>query len=521
MKKRLLLAGLLILAVSVVVLHLAFPGGHLLLIGWFTGQASFAGKPTSYWSRAIREEDGEAKWLLSQGEPEAVPVLCELLRDDEPEVRQEVAMILSGMTPAPPAALAALQRALEEETDRTAFLFESQVLVRLDQGAAPTAWANALRRNPSPKHRQMAADYLKDLGKQGQPAVPALREALNDPDALVRVSAVTALVDIEGPSADLVAPLRQLVQVAEPRTCPMAIRLLARLGPLANSASVDLVGALRNSDEKVRSEAAAALGKVAPENPMTVTALGRALKDDNGYVRTAAIQALAAIGEPAKEVLPALIDALGDRATRNSAARTLGILKASAAPAVPALQRLLHDPDAWFSVQVAKSLWQISHDRDATVPVIRPLLQEPDVSLRLHAAEALWRIDPEERALVPLLREVFDEPGSPHRYVALVIVGELGPEAKVFVPAIVPILSGPFHKRCQGCEVAFCWACARSFSCASILAIKASNLIRSNFQAKGRGLRLDSSSYKASRNCNASKFAKSLGVNTFRWMIEK
>jgi hypothetical protein len=32
---------------------------------------------------------------------------------------------------------------------------------------------------------------------------------------------------------------------------------------------------------------------------------------------------------------------------------------------------------------------------------------------------------------------------------------------------------------------------------------------------------LESSSYKASRSWTASRSAKSLGVSTFRWMIEK
>ena len=82
------------------------------------------------------------------------------------------------------------------------------------------------------------------------------------------------------------------------------------------------------------------------------------------------------------------------------------------------------------------------------------------------------------------------------------------------------VLSGPFHKGCQGCagsfRVCFCWAWARNFSCVSILAIKATNLARLHFQAKGLGLRFDRSSSKASRSRSASRSAKSLGVSTFR-----
>src|SRR5271157_2945703 len=44
---------------------------------------------------------------------------------------------------------------------------------------------------------------------------------------------------------------------------------------------------------------------------------------------------------------------------------------------------------------------------------------------------------------------------------------------------------------------------------------------RVNFHANGLGVRLLSCSYNAKRRRTASKVAKSFGVSTFRWMIEK
>ena len=44
---------------------------------------------------------------------------------------------------------------------------------------------------------------------------------------------------------------------------------------------------------------------------------------------------------------------------------------------------------------------------------------------------------------------------------------------------------------------------------------------RVNFHANGFGVRLLNSSYNANRTRIASSFAKSFGVNTFLWMIEK
>jgi hypothetical protein len=137
MKRRWQLLGFL-LAVAVVVAALAEP--NRILWGLLRGQSFYQSRPTGYWSRALREyfpkaRDGQyqaeqpATWLdtlkaytyigqpryrtvdlfpFADATPAAVPVLIELLRDDDPLVRTTAAHVLGVMGADAQAAVPAL-----------------------------------------------------------------------------------------------------------------------------------------------------------------------------------------------------------------------------------------------------------------------------------------------------------------------------------------------------------------------------------------------------------------------------
>ncbi len=77
-----------------------------------------------------------------------------------------------------------------------------------------------------------------------------------------------------------------------------------------------------------------------------VQALIEALKDTESYVRSAATEALAAIGPEAKAAVPALIEALKDPESdvRSGATQALGQIGPEAKGAVPALIEALKGP---------------------------------------------------------------------------------------------------------------------------------------------------------------------------------
>lgn len=100
--------------------------------------------------------------------------------------------------------------------------------------------------------QQAAADALARIGP---PSVPALTDALSDPDPLVRLEATHAL---------------------------------ARMGPPAKPAVPKLIVALGDSDRAVRQGAARALGQIGPGAVDAIPALMEVIRDPNADADSAA-----------------------------------------------------------------------------------------------------------------------------------------------------------------------------------------------------------------------------------------
>src|SRR5262249_26683082 len=87
------------LGVMAVATAILFEPTHVVR-GWLRGEQFFAGRPTSYWSKVIRNDGGrfgEAVGLgfAQQPDPAAVPMLIELLEDEDDEVRFTACWALS------------------------------------------------------------------------------------------------------------------------------------------------------------------------------------------------------------------------------------------------------------------------------------------------------------------------------------------------------------------------------------------------------------------------------------------
>ena len=88
--------------------------------------------------------------------------------------------------------------------------------------------------------------------------------------------------------------------------------------------------ALRDTNPKVRKEAAAKLGNVGPADPSALTALSGALHDPDAAVRREVIVALVKCGPAAREAVPALEEMRRrdrDPQVRDYAGRALDALK--------------------------------------------------------------------------------------------------------------------------------------------------------------------------------------------------
>lgn len=202
-----------------------------------------------------------------------------------------------------------------------------------------------------------------------------------------------------------------------------------------------------------RSHAAQVLGEMGPKADAAVPALLQALKNSEPRVRHEAARALKRIG-PGPDAIPALVDALGDSRKRvvREAALALGTMGPQAKPAGPVLVNVLkgnvspeRELNSWFCEPVAEALGKIGPS------VISALLEAlaaeetrargefvPWCPLRPWAAHAIRRMD--SGGAVPVLIEALNDASLAKREEAARLLGEVGPEARKAVPALRKVL---------------------------------------------------------------------------------
>jgi HEAT repeat protein len=297
--------GLVLIVVVALLAVLAWFEPSRVVRGWLAREAFFQGRPSSYWSQAVRNDDPQARLqtlsALKKGGDKAIPVLVELLGETTPPADEAVEV------------------------------------------------------------RWTAGDLLGQLGRNGAAAVPALAGALKDPDAHVRGVAIRALGQIGPAARDAVAPLTGLLGTDDRLD---ALKALAGLGADARPAQEQLVVLLKHPDDTVRWQAARVLGKIGPSAAGAVPALIEALKDDDDEVREHAAESLGDIGPTVPSaglVVAALTATLKDAKSnvRRDAVRSLGQLGPLARPSLPEVKKLLSDPASPVRDAAARSIRQI------------------------------------------------------------------------------------------------------------------------------------------------------------------
>jgi HEAT repeat protein len=192
--------------------------------------------------------------------------------------------------------------------------------------------------------RERASRALVVLGSLAR---PFLRRAVNDPDAEIARRAQDCLRQIEkkGPAAE-----------DSPQVAAAAVRRVARLKP-AGAASVLLAYLGSTEDEALAEEVRLALAAVA-------------LKD----------------GKPE----PLLLAALADKLPARRLAAAVALCRGGAAEALPAVRKLLDDPDATVRFRAAVALAG-ARDKAAVAALIRTLDGPPSRQTSL-VEELLYRV---------------------------------------------------------------------------------------------------------------------------------
>jgi len=443
MKKRLLI-GILVLLAAGSTAAFVFPAARQQVLGRLRHEATFEGKPTSYWAYLVKRgpalDSGsrDAGKALREGGAAALPVLCEMLQDPDAEVRAQALITLSLMDAEKNEAIPALLTALQKEYDATCLRMTNDLLLQADRKTALAALSEAMEKNPDYHGLAWATNMVVSLttGKkealdspETKEAANTLRRALDDSSIQVRVAAARGFWKITKQPDPVVPVFADGIQSLDQEVGNQALHGLQELGAQAKPALPHLLEALHNPDFGVRIRAVQGLADLGPQ-PEALQPLLAATQDaDSWGVREAAIKSLEKYS--VTEVTPAFLAALKDEVdnVRIAAARALGRLKVK--EACPNLMAIVKDKDADGDVRVASvvALAQIGLDSKEAVPLFITSLKDDYPTLRVAAANALMKMGPAAKDAVPALQDMAKDENAQLRAVANRALKAIEPEA--------------------------------------------------------------------------------------------
>jgi HEAT repeat protein len=283
------------------------------------------------------------------------------------------------------------------------------------------------------------------LGRMGPDALPALGEALKNPNA--RYSALEALVLQGEKGMAMVEPLLKDDDVATRRTAADAA---ARFGRAAASAVPSLAELLKDADPSVRRSAAIALGAVGPAAKAAVPALAEFATDtaQPAYIRSTVLETLGRIGPDAKAAAATIRDLIkeSDVNLRFRAAEALIAIEGKSDEARTALLEMLKSisgagPTPVPLPIVVAALDAAGVEAKEVIPILAERLKNPDPMrayfvLRQVVAALTPRYG-DDPAAVPLLTDLLKQDDPEAKHAAALVLARHGAAGKAAVPVLV------------------------------------------------------------------------------------
>ena len=389
------------------------------------------------------------------GKP-AVAAVTPLLKHNEALVRYQAAAVLSGMSLADAAeALPQVQEAMELERGLPTgqmYVFEELAAGAINLGGDKekiTRLVIELLKSEEEAVRYRAAKLLARAGRSAAPAVAKLTELLNDPNGQVQLAAVEALAAIGPDAKDAVIELGKKVEVEDPLMARAAAIALRNLGPAAAPAIPSLCKALDSNDHGVCLEAANAIAAVGADGVGAVEAIVKHLNDDASRreERLALLNALTAIGPPAKDAIPAVSKLVGmksDSTIRGSAAETLAVIGIGNPEAIKKLGEALKDSQMSVRMSALRGLAIMGPKANSAATDVKAMLdQTKDASARVSAAATLVAFGTDADANAKIVLDALKDrtpAGKSGRVAAIDFVEFLGPKARPAVPELIEAL---------------------------------------------------------------------------------
>ncbi len=363
----------------------------------------------------------------------AVAPLAALLKDDNAAVRQRAAQALGRLGPDAVEALPALLAATRAAEGDPAF---ADPLAQIGPAALP-ALLTALKE----ANATNSAWILRTLRGFGAPAVPVLVEALQQPDATIRVSAAGALGAMGRDAASAASPLFALAETGEAVVQAAALRALTALSAERGRLKPMLLSALKSPVPELRKAGAAGLAALGEATALGADGLLVLLGDDDPPIRLAAVQALGQLGEKAASAVPALMGRLDDPALQVAVLDAFGKIGPASAPAVPRILEIAQKGGPQVRAASLLAFTGIGRAAGPALPQIYAALSDSTPEVRFPALPALLSVESDEAKLLATLIPMFNEEGGGRlRRVAAPALAKFGERARPAVPGLVAML---------------------------------------------------------------------------------
>jgi HEAT repeat protein len=484
-KKRALL-GVILLSSTGLCVALFFPRTHFAIIGWLRGEAFCDGLPTSYWAGALKKDpfighQGDVGKTLREAGTAGVPVLCQLLADDDPHVRWEAlyALSLIDWDPRDVASTLTQLYVSGKGDDSMAKVIQKLAAKHPRVFGRELQWALDHARNPN-----RAAEMALALGSLGLDGWrESIQFALEHGTLRTRLEAGAILFQRTHETKPILPTICDALESSEPKV------LNATLGDIVPEIAWVEKGALRprlielviHESHVTRAEAVCVLGYVGPDRAV-IDACLRALLDTSPDVREQAAWSLERLGpldqlsrahlraslndlelkqrlssarllledDPSRDfsVLATVVDVLRQSKVpdvRSEAASVLGSARVQSKEAIRALiEAVQNDPSPAVQKAAVESLKQIGPPADEATPMLVDLvLRGKTAARRVDAALALGMVCRNDRPVAALLAAVRNQSDPNLRAAAAGSLGAIGSHSQ----NVSAVLSGALNDR--------------------------------------------------------------------------
>ena len=291
--------------------------------------------------------------------------------------------------------------------------------------------------------RRNAAYELHQLGAEAVDALPALINALDDDQDQVFFHAVSAIARI-GAAAEPAIPalISRLGRVSQRYGEQVNLRSAFALSRIGEAAVAPLMGAVRDPDETLSSNAIEALALMPPAVSAQATSdLIALLGDERERVSESAVKAVSNYGQT---VLPQLVDVLqnGTTVQKRDSIRTLGLIGREAESSASGILGAIQEGDPQILAAALDALVRIRYSPVETSQFVVRGLQSTDETVFNAAADAallLCQVNPafDTTPLADAIADAIADADEPTRLRFASVLGRMEGTGAPAVPALI------------------------------------------------------------------------------------